>query len=546
MILRNKKRLGEPLNMEDLSPEKKQKNEIEIKISRDMIERIISNKLREKEENEEEEELEYNNSFDSEKEDRLMDYLKKNDAKAYSNYSSVIEEIDRTEPSIIEILNTPLKIKDKVKIFQLYEIYKETEQPSEDALDLREKIRKMFKKAKEDYLEFSKIPQEDVLKLKEESKKMKLSQPVLDLKQEILSLDASLQNKSVIYKKFKEFQLLDGDDEASKLRNWLKWSVSIPHDKVKNTLLEKESISEILNRVSNELDKELYGMKKVKEQLLLFLNAKLQNAEMKGCNIGLIGVPGCGKTSIARCLSKCLDLPFQQISFGGVSDPEFLTGHDYTYIGSRPGEIVRCLQRMQYKNGIIFLDEFEKVAGKKGITSTLLHLTDFSQNHEFRDNYLADITLDLSRIWFIYSMNSLPEDTALRDRIFTINVDGYTSKEKVQIIQKYLLPKGLMNIGLKEGEIWINEENSLYLVNRIDRSGKEGGIRSIEKSIKDILNKIHFLVSNKDEDGKMKVQFQVTFDVKNVKRYPVEIDKDIINKFVDESKEGEAYLGMFI
>ena len=102
------------------------------------------------------------------------------------------------------------------------------------------------------------------------------------------------------------------------------------------------------------------------------------------------------KTAIAKTLSKCLDFPFEQISFGGVSDPEFLTGHDYTYIGSRPGEIVRCLSRMGYKNGIIFLDEFEKTSGKKGISSTLLHLTDFTQNHEFRDNYLADITIDLS------------------------------------------------------------------------------------------------------------------------------------------------------
>jgi ATP-dependent Lon protease len=266
---------------------------------------------------------------------------------------------------------------------------------------------------------------------------------------------------------------------------------------------------------------------------------------MKGCSIGLLGPPGTGKTAIAKTLSKCLDFPFEQISFGGVSDPEFLTGHDYTYIGSRPGEIVRCLSRMGYKNGIIFLDEFEKTSGKKGISSTLLHLTDFTQNHEFRDNYLADITIDLSNIWFIYSMNSLPDDTALRDRIFTINVEGYNIKDKIQIVQNYLLPRAVKNIGRKDKDITITEESALYLINKIDKGNENKGVRNLEKTIKDIVNKIHFLVSNK-KDRILQVGFNITFDVKIINEYPVQIGKESIDKFVEDTNKDEVYLNMFL
>ena len=161
-------------------------------------------------------------------------------------------------------------------------------------------------------------------------------------------------------------------------------------------------------------------MADIKEQILLFINSKLLNPDMKGCCLGLIGPPGTGKTSIARIIAEVLDYPFEQISFGGVTNTEFIKGHDFTYIGSQPGIIAKSLTRMKYKNGILFFDEYEKISANKDIVSTLLHITDPSQNNTFRDQYLSDITIDLSSIWFIYSMNEFPEDSALKDRIYSI------------------------------------------------------------------------------------------------------------------------------
>ena len=200
---------------------------------------------------------------------------------------------------------------------------------------------------------------------------------------------------------------------------------------------------------------------------------------------------------------------------------------------------------MEAKNGIIFLDEFEKTSGKKGISSTLLHLTDFTQNHEFRDNYLADITIDLSNIWFIYSMNSLPEDSALKDRIFTINVEGYNTKDKIQIVQNYLLPRAIKNIGRNDNDITISEENALYLINKIDKGNENKGVRNLEKNIKDIVNKIHFLVSNKKE-GILQIGFNITFDVKDIIQYPVHISKESIDRFIEDTSKDEVYLNMFL
>ena len=243
---------------------------------------------------------------------------------------------------------------------------------------------------------------------------------------------------------------------------------------------------------------------------------------MTGCSIGLVGPPGTGKTSLARFIAKVLDYPFQQISFGGVTNADFIKGHDFTYVGSQPGIIAKSMMRMGYKNGILFFDEFEKVSHNKDVVSTLLHITDFSQNNTFCDNYFRDVTIDLSSVWFIYSMNKLPQDSALKDRIFPITVPGYTLKEKVQIACNYLLPKNLKNKGLKDSDITLSPEVAMYFIN-IYTNMKNKGVREVETCIKNIINKLHFIVNNPS--------FDISFMIKGKLTFPINITKNMVDKF---------------
>ena len=159
------------------------------------------------------------------------------------------------------------------------------------------------------------------------------------------------------------------------------------------------------------------------------------------------------------------------------------------------------MSRMKYKNGILFLDEYEKVSENKDIASCLLHITDFQQNHEFRDNYLSDVKIDLSQLWFIYSMNDLPVDSALCDRLFVVNVPAYNRKEKVNILKDFVLPKALVNIGRDKDDIVMNDEVANHIVKIV--SSESSGIRRLEQITKDMVNKLNFIVLNKDTDGNL-------------------------------------------
>lgn len=273
-------------------------------------------------------------------------------------------------------------------------------------------------------------------------------------------------------------------------------ALTLPFDKLTSSSTTLDAVQTV-QTTQSFLDKKLYGMKNVKERLILFLNKKLREGNSRGCNIALVGKPGVGKTAIAKALSECLQLPFAQVSFGGVTNPDFLMGHDYTYVGSRPGEITRCLIRMGAKNGILFFDEFDKASDKKDIMSTLLHITDFSQNNEFRDNYFPELAQDLSRMWFIYSMNELPNDPAMLDRLEVINVDEYTTDERILISNNYLIPKYTNE--LKIADVITFTESGIKKVVEIS-SGKnyKKGVRDLERCINLVIEKVYFYLCNRD------------------------------------------------
>ena len=470
--------------------------------------------------------------------------------KAISKYLKTVlvkikSKIKKSEITLEKILSEPLLFENKLELYELYRIYKEKERYTEEWLDFKNRINILFERYKADYKFSTTFSDSELKKIKRGAELFNSKKSGnMELSYKILNLQTSDRNKDVIYRKYREFSSLNQrDDEYNKLKNFLYYATEIPHDRVKLFSCNENNLTRFLKNVSDSLDQALHGMREVKEQILLFLNAKLMNPSMKKCNLGLIGPPGVGKTAIARLISKIMDFPFEQISFGGVTRSEFLKGHDYTYIGSQPGEIVKCLQRMKYKNGIIFLDEYEKISSNKELCAALLHITDPSQNMEFRDNFLSEITIDLSNVWFIYSMNSLPKDSALSDRIFTITIPGYNNTEKISIVKDYLIPKAVENIGLDKNDIWISSDTASYFINKICKKDDKG-VRTIEKGITDIVNKLFFIMTHQNDNGLIE-DFKISFDIKKKLRYPVEITNEIIDKNIKGTVEIDTFSSMY-
>lgn len=461
---------------------------------------ISSSDFQSSKENDDSIDDEENDEEDNDDEEDIEDYLRitkeiTEDPKLNKTLEKIKNHIQtKRNPKLIDILKAKISFKNKVDLFELMILYENTDLYTEENLQYREAITKLLPIYKKEFKENSKIKSE----LNAMEKKIKSSNDSSSWPSKIMSLKTSESNREIIYRKFVEFRNMNPeDDEHGKLERWLRTALSLPFDHLIDCNLPKEDsdLSKYFINVKQKLDEQLYGLAHVKEQILLFLHMKLKNPSLQGCCLGLIGPPGCGKTTLARCISSVLNYPFQQISFGGMNNADYLKGHGFTYVGAKSGEIINCLIRMKCKNGILFFDEYDKISQNPDIVSSLLHITDFSQNNNFRDNYLCDLEIDLSTIWFIYSMNELPENSAMKDRIFPIYISGYSNKEKIRIIIDYLFPKHLKTINLNSNDIQISESVANYIIENIVKHDDKG-IRTIEKAVRDIIQKLSFIVAH--------------------------------------------------
>ena len=355
---------------------------------------------------------------------------------------------------------------------------------------------------------------------KEELQKINLNSE--EIEQKILKLNIDNYSQAQIYQKFTKLaSMTPMDSEYHKLKEWIDTVIDIPFTTIKSaSFTNQDSVSDpninsILTQVKERLDAEIYGMDQIKEELLLVLNHRLTNPNSSDHSIALIGPPGVGKTKIVRTLASILSLPFEQISMGGVNDSSFLDGHSYTYEGARPGKIVESFKKLGCKNGILFFDEVDKIGSSsrsQEVSNQLLHITDFTQNTHFCDKYLPELPIDLSKIWFIFSLNDENAmDPILKNRMNLIKVSGYSVKDKLQIINKFLIPQITQSLGMDVSQIILTDEVRTFIINKCSQ---EDGIRDLKRAIEALYRKLDILCKTVLPDGTFG-KLSLSFAIKN-------------------------------
>lgn len=520
----------ELLSLSDTEEVKKSKSDVFVNLISHKLNKIIKKK---KKKDDDEDSLEIDS--EDEEEYEIPSKIQQNE-KLLTKMNKIIKYIETKNPKLEKILQLKCRWDKKIELFELYYIYKYVPLNTDERLDYKNHILEKIKLAQKDY----KIFLENKELLNNFEKKYNVCDEILDMKEKILQINANNNEKYILFKKYKELENMDvKDEEYQKQKLWLSNAIQLPYNNYMK--LDLSNVSEKLIEIRKILDSELYGMNEVKEQILLFMNNKFFNPNMKGCCLGLVGPPGVGKTSIAMCLSKILSVPFEQIPLGGIVHAESMKGHESVYIGSKPGQIAQAMMKLKYKNGILFFDEFDKINENENVVNTMLHITDFKQNHLFRDNYFDEINIDLSSLWFIYSMNEKPLNKALADRVYYVHINGYTLKDKIQIVKNYILPKLLANLNLKTNDITIDDENAKYFIIKA-QNDDEKGIRSLDKGIQELVSKIIFMVSNQDT---INVSFELPKSYFPF-QFPIEIDKKIIDIFVKKPKTENYFQNLYV
>jgi ATP-dependent Lon protease len=268
--------------------------------------------------------------------------------------------------------------------------------------------------------------------------------------------------------------------EATVVRNYLDWMLSIPWKKRSRTSKNIREAQEIL-------DADHYGLEKVKERILEYLAVQQRTKKLKGPILCLVGPPGVGKTSLGKSIARATGRQFVRMSLGGVRDESEIRGHRRTYIGSMPGKVIQGMKKAKASNPLFLLDEVDKMGNdwRGDPASALLEVLDPEQNATFNDHYL-EVDYDLSDVMFVTTSNSMNIPGPLLDRMEVIRIAGYTEDEKIEIAKRHLLQKQVDAHGLKEGEWSISDSAIRDIIRYYTR---ESGVRNLERELANLTRK---------------------------------------------------------
>ncbi len=396
-----------------------------------------------------------------------------------------IEDAGRLADTIAAHL--PLKIEQKQEILEISRVYDRLErilgqvETELDILQVEKRIRgrvkrQMEKSQREYYLN------EQVKAIQKELGEGEDGADMEEMEKKIKAAGMPKEAQDKAESELKKLRLMSPmSAEATVVRNYIEALVNLPWKK-------KSRISKDLSAAEKVLEKDHYGLEKVKERILEYLAVQQRVEKVKAPILCLVGPPGVGKTSLGQSIARATNRKFVRMSLGGVRDEAEVRGHRRTYIGSMPGKILQNMTKVAVRNPLFLLDEVDKMGQdfRGDPSSALLEVLDPEQNSTFVDHYV-EVEYDLSDVMFVATANTLNIPAPLLDRMEVIRLSGYTEDEKVNIAQRYLLPKQIKNNGLKKEEISVTEDAIRDIVRYYTR---EAGVRSLEREVSKVCRKV--------------------------------------------------------
>ncbi|TWX49253.1 endopeptidase La [Colwellia hornerae] len=381
----------------------------------------------------------------------------------------------------------PLKLAEKQKVLEIENVAQRLEylmalmEGEIDLLQVEKKIRTRVKKQMEKSQREYYLNEQMKAIQKELGDDEEGSNEVEQLEKQIEDAQMPTEAKEKTLAEVRKLKMMSPmSAEATVVRSYIDWMISVPWKK-------RSKLKRNLKLAQDILDKDHYGLDKVKERILEYLAVQQRVSQLKGPILCLVGPPGVGKTSLGQSIAKSTGRKYVRMALGGVRDEAEIRGHRRTYIGSLPGKLIQKIAKVGVKNPLFLLDEIDKMASdmRGDPASALLEVLDPEQNTTFNDHYL-EVDYDLSDVMFVATSNSMDIPGPLLDRMEVIRLSGYTEDEKLNIAKNHLLDKQIGRNGLKEKEISIEDSAIMGIIRYYTR---EAGVRSLEREISKLCRK---------------------------------------------------------